>query len=66
MILHRLFELLVYNIDSSADNSRIKKTIRYIADHYPEKITVKAMASMTGLQTNYFNAIFKQKTGLSI
>ncbi|GHU77129.1 hypothetical protein FACS189461_5360 [Spirochaetia bacterium] len=74
MILHRLFELLVYKTGGaangtaggSADDSRIKKTIRYIAAHYPEKITVKTMASMTGLQTNYFNALFKQKTGLSM
>jgi AraC-like DNA-binding protein len=66
LILHRLFEICVYASGSADDDYRIKKAIRYISSHYPDKITVEKMAALTGLQTNYFNALFKQKIGLSM
>jgi AraC-like DNA-binding protein len=66
LILHRLFELLVYNVDSSAGDFRVKKVIRHIARHYAEKLTVRQMAAMTGLNPVYFGALFKRETGLSM
>jgi AraC-like DNA-binding protein len=66
LILHRLYELLVYNTDSETVDFRVKKVARYIAAHYPEKISVKDMAAMTGLNAVYFGALFKQETGLTM
>jgi YesN/AraC family two-component response regulator len=40
--------------------------IRYIAQHYAEKLTVRRMAAMTGLNSVYFGALFKRETGLSM
>ncbi|MDR2741306.1 MAG: AraC family transcriptional regulator [Treponema sp.] len=66
LILHRFFELIVYNKDSSAMDFRVAKIIRYLASHYSEKISVKKMADMVKLNTHYFGALFKQETGLSL
>ncbi|MDR0638559.1 MAG: AraC family ligand binding domain-containing protein [Spirochaetaceae bacterium] len=37
LILHILFEHIVYNIDSSNRDYRVKKVCRHIATHYAEK-----------------------------
>jgi AraC-like DNA-binding protein len=66
LILHRLYELCVYNLESAEDDYRIKKAVRYIASHFAEKITVEQMAALTRLGPHYFNALFKEKTGLSM
>jgi YesN/AraC family two-component response regulator len=66
LILHRIYELLVYNTDSETVDFRIKKVTRYIAAHYAEMLSVKEMAAMTGLNTVYFGALFKQETGLTM
>jgi AraC-like DNA-binding protein len=66
LILYRLFELCIYQAGFSSDDYRIKRAVRHINDHYSDKITVKKMALLTGLQGNYFNALFKQKIGLSM
>jgi AraC-like DNA-binding protein len=66
LILHRLFEILLYNRDFSTEDNRIKKIIYYIANHYYEKITVQKMAEMVGLNAVYLGALFKQETGISI
>jgi len=66
LILHQFFELLVYNIDVSSIDSRIKKMTRYIAKHYSENLTVKKMADMIDLNAVYFGALFKRETGLTM
>ncbi|MDR3302834.1 MAG: AraC family transcriptional regulator [Treponema sp.] len=66
LILHRLYELIVYKIDSEAGDFRVKKVMRYIAQHYMERISVKSMAAMIGLNPVYFGALFKQESGLSM
>ena len=66
LILHRLYELCVYDAGAAEDDSRIKKAVRYIAARYAEKITVEKMAALTRLQPQYFNALFKRKTGSSM
>jgi transcriptional regulator GlxA family with amidase domain len=66
LVLHRFFEIIVYNKDSSAMDFRVAKAIRYLASHYPEKISVRKMADMVKLNAHYFGALFKQETGLSL
>lgn len=66
LILHRFYELIVSNVDSSAGDFRVKKVIRHIAEHYAEKPSVKKMAQLTGLNTSYFGTLFKRETGLSL
>jgi AraC-like DNA-binding protein len=66
LILHHLFELTIYNTDTSDDDWRIKKVTRYISKHYADRISVRKMADMTGLTTVYFGALFKRTTGLTM
>jgi YesN/AraC family two-component response regulator len=66
LILHRFFELIVYNKDSTAMDFRVAKITRYLASHYAEKISVGKMAGMVALNAHYFGALFKQETGLSL
>jgi AraC-like DNA-binding protein len=66
LILHRLLELTVYNSDRPGRDYRIQKAASYIAQHYAERITVKKLAAIAGLNTAYFGTLFKQITGLSV
>jgi AraC-like DNA-binding protein len=66
LILHRLFELIVHNYDSTATDPRIKKVTQHILQHYAEKITVKILAAMAKLNIAYFGSLFKQETGLTV
>jgi AraC-like DNA-binding protein len=66
LILHHLFELAIYNNYSSVRDFRIEKIIRHITSHYAERISVKEMASMVGLNTIYFGALFKRETGMTM
>lgn len=66
LILHRLFEILIYNIDLATGDNRIKKIARYIAMHYQEKITVQKMAEMVALNPVYLGVLFRRQTGVSM
>jgi YesN/AraC family two-component response regulator len=66
LILHRLLEIVVYNVDSESGDYRINKTTRYISKHYAEKLTVEKLAAQVHLDTDYFGQIFKKKTGKTI
>lgn len=66
LILYRFFELIVFDSDSEEGDYRVKKAIRYITKHYSERLSVKNIASLVGLNAVYFGALFKQTTGLSI
>ncbi|GHU58207.1 hypothetical protein FACS189444_1510 [Spirochaetia bacterium] len=66
LVLHRFLELTVFSDRMSAKDYRVQKTTRYIAKHYAEKIMVKDMARMAGLNTVYFGALFAQETGLTL
>jgi AraC-like DNA-binding protein len=66
LILSRFFELIVYDSDSEERDYRIKKAIRYITSHYSERLSVRNIADMVGLNAVYFGALFKQSTGLSM
>lgn len=65
LILHRIFEL-INNTDISSGDARIKKVMYHIASHYTEKISVRQMADILGLNTVYFGSLFKQETGITM
>ena len=64
-ILHRFLEILVYKERSYAGDFRITKIIRYIAKNYSERLTVKHMADLVGLNPTYFGDLFQRTTGVS-
>ena len=64
-ILHRFLELVVFKDDTNSGDSRVSKVIRYMAAHYSERITVKMMAEMVGLNPTYFGLLFKQVMKIS-
>jgi len=66
LILHRFMETALYNVNSTVNDSRIQKVLRFIATHYPEKITVKEMANLCNLDHVYFGALFKKETGMTM
>lgn len=65
LILHHLFDLLVYHNDSSSGDYRIRKTQSYIEDHFGKKLTVKKIAKMYNLNPHYFGVLFKNETGVT-
>ncbi|MCL2410258.1 MAG: AraC family transcriptional regulator [Treponema sp.] len=59
-IIHRFMELVIFKNELNTGDPRINKVIRYISAHYPERITVRKMADMVGLNPTYFGTLFKQ------
>jgi AraC-like DNA-binding protein len=66
LILHRLLELTVYNNGAAVMDHRIESAIRYISQHYSERLTVKKLASMVKLNSAYFGTLFNRETGISV
>jgi len=66
LILHRLAEILIYNIDSEAGDHRITKAIRIIALNYSNKLTVKNLAHQVHLNKFYFGRLFKKRMGMTV
>jgi len=66
LILHRLSEILVYNVDSQTGDYRINKAVRTIALHYSDKLTVKDLAGQVRLNEAYFGRLFRQETGMTV
>ncbi|MDR2448252.1 MAG: AraC family transcriptional regulator [Treponema sp.] len=66
LIIHRLLELTVYNTNASDEDYRIQKAIRYITQHYTERLTVKKLSIIAGLNAAYFGVLFKRATGLTV
>ncbi|GHV32994.1 hypothetical protein AGMMS4952_24420 [Spirochaetia bacterium] len=66
LILQRLYELTVYNIDTAAGDIRVQKVTRYLTAHFSEKILIKHMAEMVGLNEVYFGVLFKQEVGMTM
>jgi len=64
-IFHRFLELLVYNNADDIDDPRIAKAIRYISEHFSERITIKMLADITDINSKYFGLLFRKKTGMS-
>jgi AraC-like DNA-binding protein len=66
MIIHRLAEILIYNIETEAGDYRINKAIRIIALNYQNKLTVKNLANQVHLNRFYFGRLFRQKMGMTV
>ncbi len=65
LILQRYFELIVYKTDSGTIDTRIKKCIRYITDHYTDPISIHDLADLVGLNHVYLGNLFKQSTKMT-
>jgi AraC-like DNA-binding protein len=66
LILHRLSEIVLFNIDSAPGDYRVKKISSYISIHFAEKLTVKTLAAMVNLDATYFGYLFRQETGMTV
>jgi len=66
LILHRLSEILIYNVDSMTGDDRINKVTSFITMHYSEKLTVKDLSEMVRLNRVYLGYLFRQQTGMTI
>ncbi|WP_284244664.1 AraC family transcriptional regulator [Thalassotalea insulae] len=53
-----------YNISVASDASvdKLDKVIRYIYQHYSEKISAQTVAQLIHMSTNHFHRFFKQRT----
>jgi transcriptional regulator GlxA family with amidase domain len=66
LILHRLSEIILFNVDTALGDYRINKITRYISLHYAEKLTVKNLAAQVRLNADYFGRMFRHETGMSL
>jgi len=66
LILHRLSEILIYDIDNKTGDDRVNKITSFITMHYSKKLTVKDLSEMVSLHSVYLGHIFKQQTGMTI
>lgn len=65
MILQRYIQIIIFQKDTSIIDTRIKKILHYISNHYKEPLTVQKMANMINLSDMYFGNLFKKETGMS-
>jgi len=65
LILQRFFEMLVYEVDTSRFDSRVKGTIRYITNNFAEPIGISDAAKEVHLTPNYLGILFKQEVGVT-
>jgi len=61
MILNRLSEKL-----ETKERDPIDETIRYIRDNIDRDVSVRELADMVGVTTEYFSRLFKKKTGMNL
>jgi AraC-like DNA-binding protein len=66
LILHRFLELTVYNANAAVRDYRVEQVIRYITQHYPERLTVEKLAAIVDLNPAYFGSLFCRETGKSV
>jgi two-component system response regulator YesN len=66
LVLYRLSEILLFGEDIVPGDYRISKTLRHIATHYPEKLTVHGLARQVQLDPDYFGRLFKRETGMTV
>ena len=65
MIMHRYFQLILYQRDTGIMDKRIRKATHYMSEHFKEPLTVRKMAELVNLSDMYFGNLFKQETGIS-
>lgn len=56
---------LYYYLYSKVMENRSTRSLRYIQDHYDEPISVGLLAEIENYNVTYYNAWFKQQTGMS-
>jgi len=66
LILNRLAEIIIYNVDADSGDYRINKITRYITTHYSEKLNVNDLADQVHLNPDYFGQLFKRETGMVV
>ncbi|MDR3147108.1 MAG: AraC family transcriptional regulator [Treponema sp.] len=66
LILYRIYELTVSNIETKTADKRIQNIVRFIVQHYSEPLTVHRLAVKAKLNPAYFGALFKQETGETV
>jgi AraC-like DNA-binding protein len=66
LILYRIYELTVLNIETKMKDKRIQNIVRFIVRHYSEPLTVHRLAGEANLNPVYFGALFKQETGETV
>jgi len=65
-IVHRLYEIIVWDVDSKKGDHRINKATLAIMQNYSGKLTVKDLARQADLDEAYFGRLFKQTMGMSV
>ncbi|MCL2361931.1 MAG: AraC family transcriptional regulator [Defluviitaleaceae bacterium] len=65
LILQRLSEMLLYEVDTHQFDKRVKAVIRFITDNYAEAISITDAAKTVHLTPNYLGILFKQETNVT-
>jgi len=65
LILQRMMEMLVYDIDTYKFDPRVKMAIRFIADNFSENLPISKVADAVSLSPVYFGSLFKKSTRTS-
>lgn len=66
VILGRYFKEETNRNADHSDPIEVMRVIRYLDEHYKEKITVDDMAKIANLSRSYFSSIFKDRTGKTL
>ena len=66
LVLHRLSEILIYDVNSDPGDYRISKITQTIDKNYSDKLTVKDLAEQVHLDDVYFGHLFKKETGMTV
>jgi AraC-like DNA-binding protein len=66
LVLHRIYELTVLDIETKMKDKKIQAIVRFIVQHYSEPLTVRYLADKAKLNPAYFGALFKQETGETV
>ena len=65
LILQRLLEMVLYDVDTYRFDSRIKAAIRYMTNNYAETISIVDVADEVHLTPNYLGILFKRETQIT-
>jgi len=65
LVLQRFFEMLLYEVDTSQFEPRVKTTIRFITNNFSDAIGIADAAKNVHLTPNYLGILFKQEVGVT-
>jgi AraC-like DNA-binding protein len=66
LILFRIYEITVLDIETKIKDKRIQDTVRFIVRHYSEPLSVRFLSGRVKLNPAYFGALFKQEIGETV